>query len=87
MKIYATINVENLRLYQGENIQIPSIEDFSPEFLEELQQDTILDRKVRTSRGGNVEYLRVGLKGTNPRKSKWIEIGRVMEPYPHLFVD
>jgi hypothetical protein len=26
-----------------------------------------------------VEYLRVGLKGTTPRKAKWIEVGRVRE--------
>jgi hypothetical protein len=31
-----------------------------------------------------VEYLRVGIKGTNPRKAKWIETGRVRELYPHL---
>ena len=43
MKIYSVFNVENLRLYeppliedQGENVQIPSIEDLSLEFLDEL---------------------------------------------------
>ena len=42
MKIYV-VNVDNLRLYeppliqdQGENVQIPSIEYFSPEYLDEL---------------------------------------------------
>jgi len=55
--MYVVINVENLRLYeppliddQGEYVQIPSIEDFSPEFFEELQQDTILERKTGTSK-------------------------------------
>jgi len=43
--------------YQGENIQIPSIEDFSPEFLDELQQDTILDRRTMTSKMGSIDYL------------------------------
>ena len=44
MKIYAIVNVENLRLYelpliedQGENVQSPPIEDFSLEYLDELQ--------------------------------------------------
>ena len=39
MQIYVVVNVENLRLYelpliedQGYNFQIPSIEDFSPEY-------------------------------------------------------
>ena len=43
MKIYFIVNVENLRLYepplvedQGENVQIPYVEDFSPEFLDVL---------------------------------------------------
>lgn len=81
MQVYAVVNVENLRLYepplsedQGENVQIPSIEYLSPKYVEELQQDTILYRKRRNSRRWNVEYLRVGLKGTNPSKAKWIEI-------------
>ena len=92
--MYVVAKVENLRLSehpliddQGEHVQIPSIEDFSPKFLEELQQDTILDKRTRTSKRGNVEYLHVGLKGTNPSKAKWIKIGRVRELYPHLFVD
>ena len=43
MQIYIVVNVENLRLYeppliedQGENVQIPSIEEFSPKYLHEL---------------------------------------------------
>jgi len=42
-KIYDVVNVENLRLYepplieyQGDNVQIPSIEDFSREYIDEL---------------------------------------------------
>jgi hypothetical protein len=31
---------------QGENVQIPTIEDFSPEYMNELQEDTILDKRV-----------------------------------------
>jgi hypothetical protein len=94
MQMYAVFNVENLKLYeppliddQGEHVQIPSIDDFSPEYLTELQEDTILDKRMRTSKRGNVEYLRVGLKGMNPRKAKWIEVGRVRELYPHLHID
>ena len=55
MQMYATVNVENLRLYdptliydQGDHVQIPSIDDFSPKYLLELHEDTILDRKIRT---------------------------------------
>jgi len=52
-----------------------SIDDLLPEYLNELQEDTVLDRKVRTTRRGDVEYLRIGLRGSNPSSEKWIEIG------------
>ena len=91
MQVYEVFNVENLRLYeppliddQGEKVHIPSIDDFLPEYLSELHEDTILDRRMRTSKRGNVEYLRFGLKGTNPSKAKWIEVGKVRELYAHL---
>ena len=53
MQMYSVVNVENLRLYepsliddQGSDIQLLSIEDFSPEFLDELKEDAILDRRT-----------------------------------------
>ena len=56
MKICSVVNVENLRLYEPSLIedpkeqgQIPSIEDLLPEYLNELQEDTILDKRIRTS--------------------------------------
>ena len=66
------------------DIQLPSIDDFSPEFLDELKEDAILDRRTRTSRRGKVDYVRVGLKGSKPSKSKWMEVENVRELYPHL---
>ena len=91
MQIYSVVNVDNLRLFeplfindQGEHVQLPSIDNFSLEYLDEIQQDLILDRRTKTSRRGNVEYLRVGLKGQNPSKEKWMESERVRELYPHL---
>ena len=91
MKMYSVVNVENLRLYEpnliddhGNDVQLPSIEDFSPEFLDELKEDTILNRRTRASKRGSVDYLQVGLKGIKPRKEKWMEIGKVREMYPHL---
>ena len=44
----------------------------------------MLDRKVRTTSKGDVEYLRVGLKGSKSSSAKWIEIGQVRKQYPHL---
>eukprot|EP00253_Pinus_taeda_P023533 PITA_23533 len=48
------------------------------------EEDIVLDRKVGTTRRGDVEYLRIGLKGSKPSSAKWIEIGQVRQKYPHL---
>ena len=44
MQIYLVVNVENLKLYEppmivdeDENVQVPSVDDFAPEYLNELQ--------------------------------------------------
>ena len=66
---------------------MPSIDEFAPEYMDELKEDVILDRRTRTSRKGDVDYLRVGIKGTHPSKAKWIEKGKVREKFPHLPVD
>jgi hypothetical protein len=34
---------------QGKNVHVPSVEDFTPEYHDELREDIILDRKVRAS--------------------------------------
>jgi hypothetical protein len=72
---------------QGEEVSIPSVDEFSPEYLGELKEDIILDRRARTSRRGDVYYLRVGLKGTHPSNAKWIEKDKVRELFPHLSID
>jgi hypothetical protein len=72
---------------QGEEVSIPSIDEFSPDYLDELKEDIILDRRKRNSRRGDVDYLRVGLKGTHPSKEKWIEKYKVRELFPHLSIN
>jgi len=49
-----------------------------------LREEKVLDRKVRTTCRGDVEYLRIGLRGSKPSSEKWIEIGHVRTFYPHL---
>jgi hypothetical protein len=94
MQIYSVVNVENLKIYeppmvmdQSESVLVPSFDDFSPEYLDELKEDIILDKRTRTSCMGDVEYLRVELKGTHPSKEWWIEKGKVREKFPHLSID
>lgn len=84
MHIYSVVNVDCLRFFEPsliedieEKIQLPPIDDLLPEYFSELQEDTVLDKKVRMTRRGDVEYLRVGLKGSKPSSAKWIEIGQV----------
>ena len=69
---------------KGSDVQLPSIEYFSPEFLDELKEDTILNTRTRASKRGSVDYLQVGLQDTKPSKEKWMEVGKVRELYPHL---
>ncbi|XP_059067898.1 uncharacterized protein LOC131858618 [Cryptomeria japonica] len=91
MHIYSVVNVENLKSYEppmildeDTNIQVPSVDDLSPEYMSELPKDAILDRNIRSSKRGAIEYLKVGRKGMHPGKAKWMEIGKVRELYHHL---
>ena len=91
MHIYSIVNADCLRLFEPSLIEDPeeqsqllSIDDLLPEYLNELQEDTVLNRKVRTTRRGDVEYLRIGLKGSKQSSAKSIEIGQVRQLYPHL---
>jgi hypothetical protein len=64
MWIYSVVNVEKLKMFEppmimdhDEEVLIPPIDDFSPKYLDELQEDIILDIRMRTSRRGDVDYL------------------------------
>ena len=91
MHIYSVVNANCLRLFEPsliedpkEQSQLHSIDDLLPEYLNELQEDIVLDRKVRTTCRGDVAYLRIGLKGSKPSSAQWIEIGQVRQLYPHI---
>jgi len=86
MQMHSMVNVENLKLYEppmimdeDEIIQVLEADDFSPKYLDKLQEYVILNRRIMTSQWGDVEYLRVGIKGVKLSKSKWMDIGRVRE--------
>jgi hypothetical protein len=56
MQMYSVVNVENLKLYEppmimdeDESVQVLTVDDFAPEYLDELHEDVILDRRIRTS--------------------------------------
>jgi len=91
MHIYSIVNANSLRLFEPsltkdskEQSQLPSIDDLLPEYPNELQEDTVQDRKVRMTCRGDVEYLRIELKGSKPSSAKWIEIGQVRQLYRDL---
>jgi hypothetical protein len=54
--IYSVVNVENLKLYEPSMLDkeeeqvLPTIEDLTPYSQEELEEDTILQKKSRTTR-------------------------------------
>ena len=94
MQMYSVVNVEKLKLYElplimdtDEVWKVPTVDDFTPEYLDELPEYIILDRRTKTSRRGDVEYLRVGFKGMHPKKARWMEKDKVREQFPHLPID
>ena len=61
MQIYSIVNVEKLKLYespmiveQDVQVQAPSLDDFSPKYLNKLQEDVILDKKDGSSWRGDM---------------------------------
>jgi hypothetical protein len=72
---------------QDEEVSIPLVDEFAPKYLDELQEDIILEKRTRISCKGDVDYLRVGLKRTHPRKAKWIEKDKVRGLFPHFPID
>jgi hypothetical protein len=62
MQIYSVVNVDNLKHFespmimdQDEEVSIPSVDEFAPDYLDELKEDIILDRRMRNSRKGDVD--------------------------------
>jgi hypothetical protein len=58
MQIYLVVNVENLKLFehpmimeQDEEVSIPSVDEFDPEYLDELKEDIILERRMALHAG------------------------------------
>jgi hypothetical protein len=43
-----------------EEVSIPLVDEFAPDYLDQLQEYIILDKRTRTSRRGDIDYLRVG---------------------------
>lgn len=94
MITYFLVNVENLKLYEPpmimdpkESGKIPSLDDFSLEYLDKYPRDIIQDRRTRTSKWGYVEYLQVGFKGMHPRRAQWTKKEKVREKFHHLHID
>ena len=89
--MYSLVNIENLKLYDPPLImdteevgQVPTMDYFALEYLDNLPKDIILDRKTRTSRWGDVEYLRIGFKGMHPSKARWTEKEKMRDKFPHF---
>ena len=95
MNIYSFVNVEHLKLYElsmltkdevGLDQILPSIDDLASNTMDELKEDTILEKKVHAIRRGEIELWLVGLKRQKPIRSKWMDRYRVKELYSHLYI-
>ncbi|CAL8152322.1 unnamed protein product [Prunus armeniaca] len=79
MHMYSIINAENLKLFEpslldddlDEDTCLPSVNDLKIEREDPLQEDCIMEQKVRETRHGKYEYFCIGRKSQLPRKSKW----------------
>jgi hypothetical protein len=88
------INVESLMLFKpsmldGEDDHqvLPTIEDFAPHILEELEEFTILRRKEHVTHRGQKEIWQINLKGKTPRRAKWYEWTRLEIKFPHVSLE
>jgi hypothetical protein len=88
MQIYSVVNMKiyepPMIMDQQESVSIPSVDEFSPDYLNDLKEYIIMDRRMRTLRRGDVEYLGVVLKVTHPSKEKWFEKEKVRRKFHHL---
>jgi len=52
--MYVVVNIENLKLYEPTLImnteEVPTVENFSTDYLDKLPEDIILERRTRASR-------------------------------------
>ena len=81
--------MEDLKLYEPSLIIdtnevgiVPTVDDFSPEYFDELVEHIILNRRIKTSQRGHVEYLPVGFKGMHSSKAKWPKKEKVRAQIP-----
>jgi len=89
------MNVEHLKLYEPYMMTedeasldqiFPSLNDLTPNTMDELKEDSILQKKVYVTRKGEIELWLVGLKGKKPNKARWMGNPRVGELYPYLSI-
>jgi len=90
--MYSIVKLENLKLYdspmimdQEDNAHVPYVDDFEPKYIDELEENNILDRRRRTSLRRDAKYICMDHKSMHPSKAWWIEIEKVKDLYPHLF--
>ena len=92
MHMYSVINAENLKLFEpslldddpDEDTRLPSVDDLKMEREDPLEEDCILEHKVRETRNGKYETFRIGRKGQLPSKSKWYLRTKAVTEFPHL---
>ncbi|KAM1507548.1 hypothetical protein TB2_016615 [Malus domestica] len=94
MHMYSIINAENLKLFEpslldddlDEDSRLPSVDDLRMEEEDHLEEDIILEQRVRETRRGKYENFRIGKKGQLPSKSKWYRRDKVEKEFPHLMI-
>lgn len=95
MNIYSVVNVEHLKLYEpyksiedegGLDHIFTSLDELTPNIMDELKEHFILQKKVHNIRRGEIKLWLVGLKGQKPNKSIYINKSSVGELYHHIYI-
>lgn len=90
MCIYSMMNAENIKLYENSMLDreeeqvLLSIEDLPPYAQEKLIENTIFQKRSRTTRQRKHDLWKIGLKGQLPRQDKQYSREKVEENFPLL---
>ena len=63
---------------------IVNVEDLALDAQEELIEDIVLQKRSKTTRQGQHDLWKIGLKGQSIGKAKWYTRDKVEEKFPHL---
>ncbi|XP_024200619.1 uncharacterized protein LOC112203956 [Rosa chinensis] len=93
MQMYSVINAEYLKPFEPslldddedvKDSRLPPLDDLWFEREDPMTADCILEKKITTTRHGQIESYRIRRKCQFPSKSKWFRKEKGIQEFPHL---